>query len=260
MDSRLLTKDELKFLQITDLHLFASDEKRVFGIDSNNRFKQVICHIRRHELHDTDAIILTGDLSQDETLESYHRVVKTFKDFKIPVYWIPGNHDNLPLMQGLFASSSILRYEKVLACKYWHFIFLDTHIPGEGVGYLKEEELTIIIKEIEKLEKTRKKIALIMHHHPININTPLMDQYSLRNQNQLWKKIINSPVQLIICGHVHGHYSLEHHNITIECAPATCFQIKKGATDLEIENLMGYTIHFFKGSAYRSSPVIWNAI
>ncbi|WP_131782408.1 metallophosphoesterase [Legionella gresilensis] len=259
MDNRFLTKDNLKLLQITDPHLFASNDKRVFGIDSNSRFKQVIDYIKQHELYDTDAIILTGDLSQDETQKSYQRILMAFKEFKIPVYWIPGNHDDLPLMQSIFASSSLLQNERVLACKYWHFIFLNTAIPGQGVGYLHEEEFSIITEEIEKLEKTRR-IALIMHHHPVQINTPLMDQYGLKNQSQFWQKLINSPVQLIICGHVHGHYSLDYQNIAVECAPATCFQIKKGATDLEIENLIGYKRHFFKGKTYQSVPVLWDAI
>ncbi|STX52396.1 3',5'-cyclic adenosine monophosphate phosphodiesterase CpdA [Legionella busanensis] len=258
MNNRFLTKTNLKLLQITDLHLFASNDKRIFGIDSNNRFKQVITHIKQHELHDTDAIILTGDLSQDETRESYQHILMAFKEFKIPVYWIPGNHDNLLLMQSVFASSSILQYKRVLNCKYWHFIFLNTAIPSQGVGYLNEEELFIITEEIKKLEEP-KKIALIMHHHPAYINTPLMDQYGLKNQSQFWQKLINSPVQLIICGHVHGHYSFEYQNITIECAPATCFQIKKGAIDLKIENLIGYKCHIFKDKTYQSVPVLWAA-
>ncbi|STX29692.1 3',5'-cyclic adenosine monophosphate phosphodiesterase CpdA [Legionella beliardensis] len=257
MINKNLLKNNLKIIQISDMHLFAEDESRIFAIDSNVHFSQVIEHIKSHELKDADAIILTGDLSQDETAASYNRIVGAFNGFNLPIYWIAGNHDNVQIMQDCFKDATFFQNTPLLACNYWHFIFINTKIPGSGSGYINEKELKFIAEEINKLKKTNKKIALIMHHHPMTINTPLMDQYGLENRDALWEKIADSPVQLIICGHVHGHYRFKHRNINIECSPATCFQIPKGANDLQIEQAIGYKIHYFKANTYQSVPIIW---
>jgi Icc protein len=63
----------VKIIQISDTHLFADDELEMFGAKSNLTFKKVMRKIIDEDSHDADMIFLTGDISQDETQESYHK-------------------------------------------------------------------------------------------------------------------------------------------------------------------------------------------
>jgi Icc protein len=96
-----------------------------------------------------------------------------------------------------------------------------------------------------------------MHHHPAPFGTPLVDNYLLENREEFWAAIKNSPVKLIICGHVHGDYSLTINKVRIESAPATCFQFKKGTSILEVDNHIGYKIHRFCYNIAHSKAETW---
>ena len=63
----------MKVIQISDTHLFADDEVAILTVKSNLQFQAVIAKIARDDVHDADTVFLTGDISQDETLESYKK-------------------------------------------------------------------------------------------------------------------------------------------------------------------------------------------
>ncbi|KTD29812.1 MULTISPECIES: metallophosphoesterase [Legionella] len=247
------TKDSLKILQITDTHLFAHHSS-LFGVNPNKNFDEVMKVIFRNELEDTDFILLTGDLSQDETSAAYQHLLKSFKNCKSRVFWLPGNHDNESVMSAVFNSFSLFTRTRLLELKHWNLVFIHSKLEGSGSGYIHLDELN----EVEKIiNASKKNIALIMHHHPIPVNTPLIDQYILNNREDLWKTISNSKVKLIVTGHVHGDYSFVYQGVNVECSPATVFQIKKGTDTLQIEHSIGYKIHYFDKDRYRSKAVIW---
>ncbi|MBA2711277.1 MAG: metallophosphoesterase [Tatlockia sp.] len=250
-------KDYLKIIQLTDTHLFSNDSL-LFGVNCNRTFDIVTNNLFKNELHDTDLILLTGDLSQDESFGSYQHLINTFKPYQVPVFWIPGNHDNLNLMNIAFSVSPLFFRRDQLELKHWIFIFLNTQLEGSINGFINQHDLILIKNGIKKAALLNKKIALIMHHHPVSLGTPLIDKYFINNQEELWKIIGNTKVELAICGHVHGDYTLHHNNVKVESAPATCFQFKKGSTTLEIENLVGYKTHYFELGNHRSKSVIWD--
>ncbi len=250
-------KDCLKIIQLTDTHLF-SDDSLLFGVNCNRTFDIVTHNIFKNELQDTDLIFLTGDLSQDESLGSYQYLLNAFKPYQIPVIWIPGNHDNLNLMNTVFNLSPLFFRIDQIELKHWIFIFLNTQLEGSINGFINQNDLILIENGIKNATLLNKKIALIMHHHPVSVGTPLIDKYFINNQEKLWEIISHTNVELAICGHVHGDYTLYHNNVKVESAPATCFQFKKCSTTLEIENLVGYKIHYFEQGNHSSESVIWN--
>ncbi|MGC1183159.1 metallophosphoesterase [Legionella sp.] len=248
-----LNKETLKIIQITDTHLFKNDSY-LFNVDTNLAFKKVMCKIE-DDLADTDAIFLTGDLSQDETVESYEIIANSLKNLNKNIFWIPGNHDSICNMQSVFCKEGNFFRERILSTPLWDFFFLNTKIDGKETGFLSNNELLLIHSELKKERK--KPIALIMHHHPIEVKTPLIDNYILENKDKFFETIGQSNIDLIICGHVHNDYSLRHGTICIETSPATCFQFKKGSTDLAIENSIGYKVYYFSSNSYVAEAKIW---
>lgn len=257
MVSKLQKKDSVKIIQITDSHLFSSNNELMMGHKNNVNFYDVINKIKKNHLSDTDLIFLTGDLSQDQTSKSYEHITSELNSMNIPIYWIPGNHDENDIMFNVFSNNSLFKPEKYIELKHWIFIFLNTQKIGSESGFLKHDEICFIQKEISRNIQKNKKIALVMHHHPTPFNTPLIDNYILENHDELWSTIKNSSVKMIMCGHVHGDYSFTENNIQIESAPATCFQFKKGTSESEFENEIGYKIHYFCHNNVQSESEIW---
>ncbi|EGY28098.1 protein of unknown function, metallo-dependent phosphatases domain [Candidatus Regiella insecticola 5.15] len=95
-----------------------------------------------------------------------------------------------------------------------------------------------------------------MHHPPFPVGTPLIDDYILKNGEDLLKKFFEyKNIELIICGHAHGDYQFNYHDVNIEVAPATCFQFKKGTLDVTVETRSGYRIFDFKREDYTSKTI-----
>lgn len=246
----------MKVIQITDTHLFADDELQMYGAKCNLNFNEVIKKIISEDLHNADMIFLTGDLSQDETKASYQKIADTISPLNIPVYWIPGNHDNNECLESVFLKTPHFNREISLELSDWYFIFLNTKIAGRDDGQLSQSELITLKNEIHKAP-SHKNIAIVMHHHPAPVGTPLIDKYILKNNLDFWEIVTASSVVMIMCGHVHGDYQFKHNNIMIESAPATCLQWLKGTTDLISDNRIGYKVYYFDRDGYRSIAKLW---
>src|SRR3990167_8569308 len=246
MKNTIILKDGVvKVIQVSDTHLFANDELEIFGAKSNIKFKEVIERIRDEDSHDADMIFLTGDISQDETVESYRKIVHDLSNLNLPVYWIPGNHDNLARLESVFLNAKYFRKKLNLSIPHWQLIFLNTKIEGRNDGQLSLPELKRL-KEGVAAAKANQKIAIIMHHHPAPVGTPLIYNYILQNTKDFWDILAITKVELIICGHVHGDYSFKHNNVMIESSPATCLQWEKETKNLKTDMKIGYKIYYLE--------------
>lgn len=240
-----------KIIQITDTHLFADQTANLWGVACNQTFMQVVQQIRERELADAHCVFLTGDLSQDETPLSYSFLTQALAEFPVPIYWIPGNHDDMENMATIFQAAPNFHSVAELSFAGWYFIFLDSRKGKFPAGNLSKTELLKLQERIISAP-AQHSICVVMHHHPYKVGTPLIDQYILENHEDFWKALRGTQVKLIICGHVHGDYQLYYQNIAIESAPATCLQWKKGVTELVIEEKSGYKIYYFYPNDYRA--------
>ncbi len=236
-----------KILQLTDLHLFKSAEGELLGVHTNARFMQVLDFIQKNAIS-FDCIFLTGDISQDETPESYTIVADALSRFSKKVYWIAGNHDDIPGMRVVFEKYPL--FHRVDHCFFetigWNFIFVDTVLQGRASGYIS---IAALEKLADNLLSTPESalIAIVMHHHPFTVDTPLVDKYILENADDFFAVIAKSRrhVDLIMCGHVHENYDIEKYNTRLISSPATCLQWKKGTHELAIRDIGGFNAWTF---------------
>lgn len=256
MKNQISKNGTVKVIQISDTHLFTNDELEIFGIKSNKKFQDIIDKILIEDIADTDMIFLTGDISQDQTKQSYQKAIYSLTKLDIPIYWIPGNHDNVHQMESVFKNDKNFIRTNNLKFLKWHFIFINTKIDGADEGYLSTFELQMLKNEMSVLPDNRK-IAIVMHHHPAEVGTPLIDNYILKNRNEFWDVITGTKVELIICGHVHGDYKFKYNDIMIESAPATCLQWQQGTNDLKIDSRIGYKIYHFGQHNYHATSKMW---
>jgi Icc protein len=250
------SKNYFKVIQITDSHLFKGNAD-LFGVDSNKNFNFIMNKVIDTDLDDLDAIFLTGDLSQDQSPESYEIIADKISILNVPAYWIAGNHDSIELMRSIFERHTFLKSTRKLSIRNWDFIFLNTCLIDHDDGHISTSELQELETAIANANNSNR--ALIMHHHPVEVGTPLVDKYILQNSEAFLNLVSKYQIDLILCGHVHGDYSLKYLNTDIHTSPATCLQWEKGTRELVIDHRIGYKIYYFRDTCYDVKTRIWNA-
>lgn len=231
-------KNYIKIGQITDLHMMDTEDSAFHGCLPYLNFKNVISDI---QYQDCDLVILTGDISESGTIESYQLVKQILDTVPVPKYIIPGNHDNIANMN-LILKEYLLTSHSVMKFGLWDICYLDTIVPHENHGFLSDKGL-IEFKQVLSACKSPN-IIILTHHQPRNVGTPLIDQFNIINSEKLNEiDLKNKGIALFIFGHVHNDYSLLQGNKFFSSAPACCFQFKKGAEKLDLDAIFGYKIY-----------------
>lgn len=224
----------LRVVQISDTHLFANVEKSLLGVKTNDSF-QATLDLLRQDAVSPDIILLTGDLSQDESEESYVRIADKFAEFATPVYCLPGNHDNLPMMEKVF-SQGLISLQKQLIFNPWQLILLNSQIPGSVEGFLGKSELDFLEKCLQDYPQQYALIAF--HHHCVPTGCSWLDNLGLTNAEDFWKVLQRYPkVRVVLFGHVHQVAEGEKNSIHYYSAPSTCIQFKTKSEKFALDNL-----------------------
>lgn len=233
-----MSKNSKLILQITDMHLFADTDQRLLGVNTNDSFSAVVeLAFRQHP--EPELILLTGDLSQDETIAAYERIAERLSCFTCPKYWIPGNHDDVEYIESVFSQSQI-QSQKHIILNNWQFILLDTKKMDAVEGYLVQEQLDFM----EEVLGTYPELPAIvfMHHHPLPVGSLWLDRLMLTNADEFWKQLEPyHQVKAVICGHVHQEHESSNGSVLFYSTPSTCFQFKRYSKPFGVEELMpGY--------------------
>ncbi|WP_413735750.1 metallophosphoesterase [Sodalis sp. RH21] len=234
----------MRIIQLTDLHLFDSHNLALHGHTTHDGLKRVIDFIVFNNGLGCDAVLVTGDISQDGSLASYYLALQQLERIGLPIVYIHGNHDNKQHMDTVFTRSTLVRPIIELASDTWQLITVDTVQGGDDSGWVTSEEKNRIEQEIIKYKG--KNIALIMHHHPVPVGTPLVDDCMLRNGSEIVAIChAHDRVKALICGHAHRDYSQMANQCLIDVCPATCFQWLKGTKTIRAEDKQGFKLLAF---------------
>lgn len=221
----------LLVVQITDTHLFADRDRELKGTATAQSLQAVLERVKQLQPQ-PDMLLLTGDLSQDETPESYQHLLAAVTPLSIPSYWLPGNHDDVPLMQ------QILKEEPLFAHKSfpqgdWQFLLLDSTIPGCVEGELSPQSLAWLEYELQASDYPT---LIALHHPPCSINSPGFDAVGLQNPDALLAIIDRHPqVQLVVFGHIHQEFSLERRGVHYFGTPSTCIQFLPQSSEFALD-------------------------
>jgi Icc protein len=125
----------------------------------------------------------------------------------------------------------------VLAIKGWDLILLNSAVEGEIAGTFSDDVLSALDT---MLQKAKQRAGIFLHHHPIKLGSPLMDQYWLNNADSFWNVVTQyaHKVAWVACGHVHQEFSTQKDKeILFFTTPSTSMQFKPRMTKLEFDDL-----------------------
>lgn len=224
----------LRVLQFTDMHFFKDPSGRLLGVDTASTFAEVFASaLDRHGT--PDFYLLTGDLSQDETAESYRRLARAMNTAGAPSYFIPGNHDRRSEMAAVLPEENKgFRPERRLLRGNWQIILLDTLVEGEVGGHLEAKEIEFMQTCLE--ERPDLHALVCLHHHPIRMGTLWLDNIGVDNGDEFMEILLKyTSVRGLLWGHVHQEFDGKKGSLLMMATPSTCVQFKVGSDDFGVD-------------------------
>ncbi|RDX35947.1 3',5'-cyclic-AMP phosphodiesterase [Kangiella sp. HD9-110m-PIT-SAG07] len=231
----------MNILHLSDPHLFADDSSTLLGVNTNDSLQAVLEDIRRRKIN-PDLFVVTGDISQDYTPESYQKFVEYLAPFNKPVLSLAGNHDERPKLKKYLSTAPFSTAEQLIT-ENWQLLMLNSHVPGRVYGNLSEEELLWLEKCLS--ENQDLPTIVFTHHHPIPVGSHWLDQIGIDNGQQL-VKILSKHPQAKMCafGHVHQSTDRTHQDVSYCSVPSTCVQFKKHSADFSAsQEKPGYNLY-----------------
>jgi Icc protein len=213
----------LKILQFSDTHLFEKPDGKLMGINTESTFRAVV-DLAKDENQEVDFVLLTGDLSQDESVGSYKRVANIVRGVSAPAAYLPGNHDIFETMEEVFTEEGPpFRTERSFSLGNWRIILLNSVIRGKVGGHLEPQELALLDQELAA--HSDKNAFVCLHHHPLPVGSTWIDTINVDNGDDLFSVIDRHPqVRIVLFGHIHQQFEAKRGDVAVYATPSTCVQ------------------------------------
>lgn len=244
----------IHLLQITDTHLLGRRGALLRGVDTFASLQAVQAHASRH-CAQTDGILLTGDLVQDDPA-GYALVRDAFQDYSVPVYCVPGNHDLPDSMRAALCDPPFVNDDHVLLGG-WLLILLNSWQAGSAGGALGGFQLARLRSLLEQ-HPTRPTL-ICLHHQPIPMHSEWLDQVGLKDADALQRCIAAHPqVRGVVWGHVHQALDIERNGVKYMATPATCVQFLPRSPQFAVDSRPpGYRTLMLQPDGNITTEVIW---
>jgi len=222
----------IKVLQITDTHLFDDPDGCLLGLNTEQSLQAVIADVAHRHLP-ADLVLATGDLAHKPAPATYARVFSNLCKLGLPVYCLSGNHDEGQLLSTL-TNGGLCRFETHLHHGGWHFIFLDSTIPGSEGAHFPAERL----QELDRLlsGSPDAHTLVCMHHQPVAMGSRWLDTMALDNPDEFFAVIDRHPqIRGILWGHVHQEFTETRNGVQLMSTPSTCIQFMPNSSDFAVD-------------------------
>ena len=216
-----------RFLQLSDLHVVAPGALASGRLDTPEMLRKAVdaLLLRLPAIGPIDAVIVTGDISDDGTAASYDRARVELDRLGLPLLPVPGNHDTREGFRDCFGDLPFIPATGLIdwvrdigdTC----VVGLDTLIEGQGGGLLRRESLDLLAEALDMAEN--RPVLVALHHPPLRTGIRFMDAIALQNPDDLSRGLARRKTPLrIVAGHVHGvfHGQLGQHAVCT--APSLC--------------------------------------
>lgn len=242
--------------QISDLHISVPGRLAFGRIDTTAHLERCVRNIL-HLRPLPDAVVASGDLVDTGVPEEYSRLRQALSPLSMPVYLMPGNHDERSALRAAFRDHDYLPKTGLLHYAIdnagLRLIMLDTVVPGAVGGQLdarQQEWLGAMLRSAP-----HRPTIIFMHHPPIMSGIQCMDEISLAREDasRLGALLMRSPqVERVSCGHVHRAIESRWSGTVVGVCPSTAFQgilaLDKQNFDLSPGEPPAYQVHCWNGT------------
>lgn len=214
--------------QISDLHVSTPDSPIERLCRTEAHLQKAVLHLQTLRPR-PDVVLATGDLADHGRIPEYERLRAILEPLEMPVYVIPGNHDDRSNLVQVFGDRGYLPRDGGFlqyAVEDWplRLIGLDTLVPGSNGGLLCSERLAWL--DARLCEAPERPTLIFMHHPPFLTGMPAMDAMGLDGSSALAAVVRrHSQVEGIVCGHVHRPIVRRFGGTVASTCPSTAHQV-----------------------------------
>jgi 3',5'-cyclic AMP phosphodiesterase CpdA len=213
--------------QISDPHIsqVGGDSDRMYA--AADSLQRAIAHLIRLPAP-PDVVLITGDCVDSGAAAEYERFRDLLCPLTMPVFVIPGNHDDRGHLREMFGPQGAAPLPGFVqyVVDDWpvRLIALDTNVPGQGAGRLCAERLAWLEQRLS--EAPGRPTVIFLHHPPFQTGLPFLDELGLAGADELGAIVARYPnVERVVAGHVHAAMQRSFHGTLAMTCPSTAFQL-----------------------------------
>ena len=223
--------EAIRLLLLSDPHLFASPEGNLRGVKTLASLQCVLGAATARKPA-ADAVVCTGDIVNDEPA-GYAHFSRLLAGLDKPVYCIPGNHDDAPLLRSALAKPPF-QVGGHADLGAWRIILLDSTVAGMPGGHLSDSELRALDAALSGSERYA---MICLHHHPVSMSSRWLDTIGIDNAAALFEVLDAHPQVRALCwGHVHQCFDERRRGVRLLATPSTCAQFLPLAADFSVDS------------------------
>ncbi len=241
----------VRLTQITDCHVTAGPGVAFAGVDPLARLGAVLRHVAAAPA--PDAVLATGDLVAEGTDIEYRRLAPALAAIGVPVFVVPGNHDDGPVLDRHLLGATVQRSPS-WAAGAWQVLLLDSTVPGQMHGTLGPERLAQLDRALADARPT----LVVLHHNPVATGGPA-DQCPLTDGVALFDTLDrHDHVRGVLWGHIHAAFDAERRGVRLMGTPSSAVQFPVRPGSLAwIEDAPGYRRLSLHPDGRIETEVIW---
>jgi Icc protein len=230
----------MKIVQLSDLHLTLPGAE-LFGSAPLARLELAIDRILENHA-DADFCLLTGDLADAGGDAAYASLAEALRRLPMPAHLLPGNHDSRAALRRHFpqlANNDGGFMQAALATPGGYFLLLDTVEPGAPWGSYCIQRREWLAQQLAAAGDLPLYVA--MHHPPLALGIPSMDQFALRDAEAFWSVIAphRTRIRHLFFGHLHRPIGGSWRGIPFSCTSSPNHQVALDLTTVRGDDVPG---------------------
>ncbi|WOC12051.1 metallophosphoesterase [Gordonia sp. MP11Mi] len=232
--------------QISDLHFRGDAEQRERILAALDYL-----HDRCGGSANIDALLVTGDLTDEGTADQYREAAATLTT-DIPTVTLLGNHDDRTAYRHVAhpdAADPSAPVDSALLLDGLLILALDSSIPGRNDGSISDETLTWAAEQISGAGDVP--VLIAFHHPPNKVGMPFMDSIAQLDPSNLEAFVRRHPRIIgLVCGHIHSPSAGMFAGIPVVTAPGVSSTLNlpfEGDDIVNDSQPAGIAFHFVDG-------------
>lgn len=235
-------------VQLTDLHIREPGRLAYRRVDTSRYFREMVGSVLALR-QKPDAVVITGDLTDFGRAVEYASLREQIAPLEaagLPVYLMPGNHDDRAELRRAFPTHRYLGdgpadgfVQFAVDVGPLRLIALDTCVPMRSAGALDAERLAWLATQLDA--STDRPVVIAMHHPPFQTLIGHMDKIGLLQGSAELEAIVSKHrnVERVICGHLHRAIDVRFGGTIASTAPGPAHQV---CLDLDADAPSAWTL------------------
>ncbi|GMA24619.1 phosphohydrolase [Luteimicrobium album] len=220
----------LRILHVSDTHLLGDGTRHYGVVDTAAALRSVL--ERASTVTDVDAVVLSGDLSDDGTPASYRTLLELVEPWAAErgavVVPAMGNHDLAAGFEEVLGER-----ERTVLVRGFRIVTVDTSVPGAGYGRLDPAQLERLRRALAGLEDPDRdtwpedtthvpirRTVGVLHHPPVPARSALLAALELQDPGPLLEACeASGVVSVVLAGHYHHALATTAGRVPVVVAP-----------------------------------------